>query len=142
MFNYWITWHHLYIYSFFYVWIQKRKNKNRKNHTFLNLDLFKNVRMKTVRIIHFLLHMLKKMIQNRSILYEFLRLQKKSHTPSYPTTCNFINILRTKYTIKIHNIMQCIYYWGFMNSITPPPMNLKIINYDISKYSINWNNYI
>ena len=26
------------------------------------------------------------MIQNRSILYEFLRLQKKSHNPSYPTT--------------------------------------------------------
>ena len=53
---------------------------------FLNLDLFKNVRIKTVRIIHFLLHMLKKMIQNRSILYEFLRLQKKSQNPSYPTT--------------------------------------------------------
>ena len=26
------------------------------------------------------------MIQNRSILYEFLRLQKKSQNPSYPTT--------------------------------------------------------
>ena len=53
---------------------------------FLNLDLFKNVRIKTVRIIHFLLHMLKKMIQNCSILYEFLRLQKKSQNPSTYTT--------------------------------------------------------
>ena len=59
---------------------------------FLNLDLFKNVRIKTVRIIHFLLHMLKKMIQNRSILYEFLRLQKKSHNPSYPTTSKRIKL--------------------------------------------------
>ena len=59
---------------------------------FLNLNLFKNVRIKTVRIIHFLLHMLKKMIQNRSILYEFLRLQKKSQSPSYPTTYVFSHL--------------------------------------------------
>ena len=64
---------------------------------FLNLNLFKNVRIKTVRIIHFLLHMLKKMIQNRSILCEFLRLQKKSQNPSYPTTIVEKHISHTLY---------------------------------------------
>ena len=59
--------------------------------SFLNLDLFKNVRIKTVRIIHLFYQLYENYLQNRSILYEFLRLQKKSQNPSYPTTMNLGN---------------------------------------------------
>ncbi|EAX88250.1 hypothetical protein TVAG_088980 [Trichomonas vaginalis G3] len=55
------------------------------------------------------------MIQNRSILYEFLRLQKKSQNPSYPTTSSklhsddFIAILeQSSSTIKANKLYDCV----------------------------------
>ena len=49
------------------------------------------------------------MIQNRSILYEFLRLQKKSHNPSYPTTLvaiNFASFKFKKYYIYLIQLLK------------------------------------